>query len=81
MTYEPYYKQIGHFIERETVYCNLNGNMVEGVGRLSSSRLQVAGVMGRETLYLCYDLQEVLQLGGSNINATEIYSPCNLLSY
>ena len=32
MTYHPSYTQIGQFTERETVYCNLNNNMVEGVG-------------------------------------------------
>ena len=31
MIYLPSYTQIGHFMGRETVYCNLN-NMVEGVG-------------------------------------------------
>ena len=31
MTYFPAYKQTGHFTERETVYCNLNSDMVEGV--------------------------------------------------
>ena len=32
MTNHPSYTRIGHFMERETVYCNLNSNMVEGVG-------------------------------------------------
>ena len=32
MTYHPSYTRIGHFMGRETVYCNLNSNMVEGVG-------------------------------------------------
>ena len=32
MIYHPSYTQIGHFMGRETVYCNLNSNMVEGVG-------------------------------------------------
>ena len=31
MTYHPSYTQIGHFTGRETVYWNLNSNMVEGV--------------------------------------------------
>ena len=32
MTNHLSYTQIGHFMGRETVYCNLNSNMVEGVG-------------------------------------------------
>ena len=32
MTYHLPYTQIGHFMGRETVYCNLNSNMVEGAG-------------------------------------------------
>ena len=32
VTYHPSYTQIGHFMGRETVYCKLNNNMVEGVG-------------------------------------------------
>ena len=32
MTYQPSYKQIGHYMGRETVYCNLSSNMVEGEG-------------------------------------------------
>ena len=32
MAYHPSYKQMGHFMGRETVYCTLNNNMVEGVG-------------------------------------------------
>ena len=32
MAYRPSYKQIGHFMGNETVYCNLNSNMAEGVG-------------------------------------------------
>ena len=32
MAYRPSYKQIGHFMGHETVYCNLNSNMAEGVG-------------------------------------------------
>ena len=32
MTYHSSYMQIGHFMGREAVYCNLNRNMVEGVG-------------------------------------------------
>ena len=31
MTHHPSYTQIGHFMGRETVYCNMN-NMVMGVG-------------------------------------------------
>ena len=32
MAYRLSYKQIGNFMGHETVYCNLNSNMVEGVG-------------------------------------------------
>ena len=32
MTYHPFYTQIGYFMGRETVYCNLNSNKAEGVG-------------------------------------------------
>ena len=32
MIYHPSYTQIGHFMGRETVHCNLNSSMVEGVG-------------------------------------------------
>ena len=32
MAYHPSYKQMGHLMVRETAYCKLNGNMVEGVG-------------------------------------------------
>ena len=32
MTYHLPYTQIGQFMGRETVYCNLNSNMVEGAG-------------------------------------------------
>ena len=32
MTYHTSNKQIGHFMGCETVYCNMNYNMVEGVG-------------------------------------------------
>ena len=32
MPYYPPYMQIGHFMGSETLYCNLNSNMVEGVG-------------------------------------------------
>ena len=32
VTYHPSNKQLGHFIGRETVYCNLNSNVVEGMG-------------------------------------------------
>ena len=32
VTYHPSNKQISHFMGRETVHCNLNSNMVEGVG-------------------------------------------------
>ena len=32
MTYFSSYKQTGHFTGRETAYCNLNSNMIEGVG-------------------------------------------------
>ena len=34
MTYYPSDTQIGHFIGRETVYCKMNNNMVEGVACL-----------------------------------------------
>ena len=34
MAYRPSYKQIGHIMGHETVYCNFNSNMVEGVGCL-----------------------------------------------
>ena len=32
VTHHLPYKQIGQLMGRETVYCNLNSNMVEGVG-------------------------------------------------
>ena len=33
MTYHPSYTQsVGHFMGRETVHCNLNSNMVDGMG-------------------------------------------------
>ena len=32
MTYDSSYKQIGKFIGRETIYCNLNSNIFAGVG-------------------------------------------------
>ena len=32
MIYHPSYTQQGYFRGRETVYCNLNSNMVDDVG-------------------------------------------------
>ena len=32
MTDHPSYTRIGHNMGRETVYCNVNGNMVDRVG-------------------------------------------------
>ena len=41
VTYHPSNKQLGHFIGREAVFCNLNSNVVEagveGVGCLVAS--------------------------------------------
>ena len=32
MAYHLSYKQMGHFMGHETIYCSSNNNMVEGVG-------------------------------------------------
>ena len=56
MTFHPSYMQIGHFVGRETVYCNLNSNKW-GRG-LSCSRCQ-----GRETVYLYYDFRRFSKAG------------------
>ena len=60
MTYHPSYTHIGHFMGREAVYCNMNSNTVEGVG-LSCSK--PGSAMGRETVYLCYDLGRLSKAG------------------
>ena len=52
VTYHPYYKQRGHFMERETVYCDLNGNMVEGVGCPGPSRCRVASWVMKQSAYV-----------------------------
>ena len=56
MTYHPYYTQIGHFMGRETVYCNMNSNMIEGAG--CPVRCQVAPLAVKQSTY-------VTTLGGS----------------
>ena len=61
VTYHPSNKQIGHFIECETVYCNFR---IATWLRVWAVLFSLPGsIMGRETVYLCYDLTEVLQAG------------------
>ena len=44
VTYHPSYTQVGHFMGRETVYCKLNNNMVEGVGSEGPGRDEGGGM-------------------------------------
>ena len=60
MAYHPPYTQIGHFMGRETVYCNMNSNMVEGVG---CSRCQVAQWAVKQSVYLCYYFRRFSKAG------------------
>ena len=50
MTYHPSCTQIGHFMGRETVYCNMNSNMVEGVD--CPVRCQVAAWAVKQSTYV-----------------------------
>ena len=60
MTYHPSYTHIGHFMGRETVYCNLNSNMV-GVWAVLFSL--PGSALGRETVYLYYDFRRFSKAG------------------
>ena len=62
VTYRPPNKHIGHFMGCEIIYCNLISHTVPWAVLFSLP----GSVMGRETVYLCYDFSEVLQRWRTN---------------
>ena len=61
MTYHPSYAQMGHFMGRETIYCNLNRNTCLRAWAVLFSL--PGSAMGRETVYLCYDFRRFPKTG------------------